>query len=115
MITAIKSFRYAVNGLKTVWREEQNFKIETFVGAIVVFYSFYFSFTFTETVFCIIAVVMVLVAEIINTIVEDICNKIEPKEDSQIKKIKDMSAAFVLLTVMGSIAVGVMVVINHFF
>jgi len=115
MITAIKSFRYAVNGLKTVWKEEQNFKIEAFIGAIVVFYSFYFSFTFTEKVFCIIAVVMVLVAEIINTIVEDVCNKIQPEQDSQIKKIKDMSAAFVLLTVIGSLAIGILVLVNHFY
>jgi len=115
MITAIKSFRYAVNGLKTVWREEQNFKIEVFIGAIVVFYSFYFSFTFAETVFCIIAVVMVLVVEIINTIVEDICNKIQPNQDPLIEKIKDMSAAFVLITVLGSLAVGVLVLVNHFY
>ncbi len=115
MITAIKSFRYAVKGLKTVWREEQNFKIEVFVAFVVVFYSFYFSFTFAETVFCIIAVVMVLVAEIINTIVEDICNKIELNQDPIIMKIKDMSAAFVLLTVLGSVAIGVLVLVNHFY
>lgn len=114
MITAIKSFRYAVRGLTTTWKEEQNFKIEVFVAIAVLFYAFYFSFTFAETVFCLLAVVMVLVAEIINTIVEDLCNKIQPNQDPVIEKIKDMSAAFVLITVMGSIAVGVLVLINHF-
>ncbi len=114
MITAIKSFKYAVRGLKSTWKEEQNFKIEVFVGFIVLFYAFYFSFTFAETVFCLIAVVMVLVAEIINTIVEDLCNKIQPNQDPVIEKIKDMSAAFVLVTVFGSIGVGLLVLINHF-
>lgn len=114
MITAIKSFKYAVRGLTTTWKEEQNFKIEVFIGFIVLFYAFYFSFTFTEIVFCLIAVVMVLVAEIINTIVEDLCNKIQPNQDPVIEKIKDMSAAFVLVTVAGSIGVGLLVLVNHF-
>ncbi len=114
MITAIKSFKYAVRGLTNTWKEERNFKIEVFVGFVVLFYAFYFSFTFAEIVFCLIAVTMVLVAEIINTIVEDLCNKVQPNQDPAIEKIKDMSAAFVLLTVLSSVFIGVMVLINHF-
>ena len=57
---------------------------------------------------------MVLSAEILNTAVEDLCNKIEPNQDNAIGKIKDVVAAFVLVAVIGAIFLVVMTFANHF-
>jgi diacylglycerol kinase len=115
MIKTLKSFNYAVKGLISTWKEEPNFRIEVIVAVLVLFCMFYFSFTLAEIAFCILVITMVLTAEIVNTIIEDVCNKIEPNHDPFIEKIKDMSSAFVLLSTLGSLAIGIIVFYNHFF
>lgn len=115
MITkTINSFRYAMRGLVTVWKEESNFRIETLAMALVVFCMFYFDFSFIEKTLCILVITIVLSAEILNTAIEDLCNKVEPSHDFVIAKIKDTSSAFVLVSSLGALVVGVLVFLNHF-
>ncbi len=111
----INSFIFACRGLRNTWREEINFRIEVLVMLCLSFFIFYFKFSLAETAFCLVAVTMVLSAEIINTAIEDLCNKIEPNHDPVIGKIKDTASAFVLVSTLGSIAVGCIVFYNHFF
>lgn len=108
------SFIYSLEGLRTTWHEERNFRIEVGIAVLLVIFLFYFEFTYIEWLFCIIAMTIVLVSEIINTIVEDLCNKIEPTQNPVIKKIKDMAAAFVLLSALGAALIGFLVFYNHF-
>lgn len=110
----IKSFKYAWNGLKTVWNEESNFRVEIFVAILVIFSIFYFDFGLLESAMLVFAITLVLVSEIINTIVEDICNKIESQQDQTIGKIKDMSAGFVFLSSLCSVVIGALVFYSHF-
>jgi diacylglycerol kinase len=105
---------FAWNGLKTTWQEEQNFRIEILIGAIVVFFIIFFDFSFIESVVCIIAITIVLTAEIVNTAVEDLCNKIESQHDSIIGKIKDTMAAFVFVSSVGAFVIGCLVFYHHF-
>ena len=116
MLTKIyHSFLFAWNGLRTTWQEEHNFRVEILVGVIVVFFIIFFMFTFVETVFCVLAIILVLIAEILNTAVEDLCNKVEPEHNSVIGKIKDTMAGFVLVSCLGAGVVGLLVFYNHFF
>ena len=115
MITKVTiSLKSALNGLTTTWKEEHNFRIEIIAAIAVIFCIFYFHFSFIESSVCIIAITIVLSAEIINTVVEDLCNKVEPKYDSVIGKIKDTSGAFVLVSALGSLILGVLVFFHHF-
>ncbi len=110
----INSFKYALRGLVTVWQEERNFRIESVTALIVSICMVYFRFSFVESSILVIAMALVLLSEIVNTVIEDLCNKVEPKHDSVIGKIKDTSGAFVLVAVIGSVVVGVLVFCNHF-
>jgi len=109
-----KSFRWAFNGLRTVWKEEQNFRIETFIGALVLFFGFLASFSPIEYALLVIAITFVLLAEIVNTAIEDLATKIEQREDAVIGKIKDIMAGFVLVAVFGAVLLGVAVFFYHF-
>lgn len=109
-----KSFSDAMFGLKTVLKEETNFKIEIFFATVVLFFMFYFEFSLLESAILLLCVVLVLSSEIVNTAIEDLCNKIEPNENAVIGKIKDVMAAYVLLSVFGSILVGIFVFYHHF-
>lgn len=110
----INSFTYAIRGLRTVWNEEHNFRTEVVAGALVLISIFYFNFSLLESALLVFAVTLVLVSEIINTVVEDLCNKVEPSHDPIIAKIKDASGAFVLLSALGSLVIAVLVFLNHF-
>lgn len=114
MEKTIKSFRDSLKGLKTVAREERNFKIEIVFACAVLFFIFYFEFTIIESLFLLTAILLVLTAEIINTAVEDLCDRVESNHDKVIGKIKDIMAAYVLVTVIGSIVIGLLVFYNHF-
>lgn len=115
MHKTLKSIGFALNGIKAVWKEERNFKIAVVASAVVTFCMFYFEFSYVEKVFCIIAMTMVLVAEMINTAIEDLCNKVNSHTDPMIAKIKDISSGFVLLTVLGAFCIGLIVFTHHFY
>ena len=110
----LNSFTFALNGLRTTWKEERNFRIEILATIPIVFSIFYFHFSFIESAFCIIAIIIVLSSEIINTAIEDLCNKVEPNHNPMIGKIKDLMAAFVLVSVLGASVVGLLVFYHHF-
>ncbi len=111
----LASFRWARHGLQTVWREEANFRTEIFLGVAMLAFAFLFDFSFIEWVIVIACITIVLAAEVVNTVIEDLCNKIEPHHDPAIGKIKDMAAAFVLLAVSGAGIMGALLIASHFF
>ena len=110
----VKSFWWAIAGWKAVWREENNFRIEVIVGVFVIVSTIAFHFTYVESAFVVIAVILVLTGEIVNTAIEDVCNKIQPKKDMAIGKIKDMMAAFVLISSFGALVLGILTFAHHF-
>lgn len=110
----IKSFGWAMNGLYTVWREEVNFRIELFVGLAVVALGFYFKLELVEWVIIVGCITAVLSAEMVNTAIEDLCNKVEPNTDPVIGKIKDTMGGFVFTVALGVATVGVMVFAKYF-
>ncbi len=109
-----KSFVFALNGLQVTWKEEQNFKIEVIIGLFLTFLMFYFDFSIPEFIICILAITIVLSAEIVNTAIEDLCNKVEPNNDPIIAKVKDTMSAFVLVTTVGAGLVGILIFYYHF-
>ncbi|KKT81689.1 MAG: Undecaprenol kinase [Candidatus Azambacteria bacterium GW2011_GWA1_44_9] len=110
----IKSFGWAMNGLRTVWREELSFRIELVIGLVLVVGAGILRFSIIEWVILLGCIGAVLSAEIVNTAIEDICNKIEPSFDPVIGKIKDTMAGYVLFTVVVTSIIGILLLINHF-
>jgi len=109
-----KSFLDAINGLKTVWREERNFRIETTLSVFVLSFAAVFGYSLFEWALVIIAIVIMLSAEIVNTALEDLCNEVEPGYDVGIKKIKDAMASFALVSSFGAFILVSISLISHF-
>lgn len=101
--------------MKDVWNEQFYFKIEVLCAVVVTVTAFYFKSSFEESVFLIIAITMVLTAEVINTAIEELCNKVEPNHHPHIGKIKDISVTFVFVTIVGAFLIGALVFFHHFF
>lgn len=111
----LESFGWAMNGFRTVWKEEKNFRIEAMIAGILVVMGAVFSFSLIEWIILLGATGAVLAAEILNTAVEDLCNKIEPKFDPTIGKVKDIMAGFVLFVAGCAVLIGVLLVTYHFY
>ncbi|MEK7460302.1 MAG: diacylglycerol kinase family protein [Patescibacteria group bacterium] len=103
----IKSFQWALNGLRTVWQQEMNFRIEFIVSMIGILAGVFLRFASLEWIILVVCITAVLAAEVVNTAVENICDRIEPGHDILIGKIKDIMAGFVLLVILGASIVAV--------
>lgn len=108
------SVGHAVRGLKSVWREEANFRIHTVVGILVLLGAAMFGFSFVELTVLIFAVLLVLGSEILNTVIEDAYDALHPEHHRVVGKIKDMMAGLVLLNATGAVVVGIITVLHHF-
>jgi diacylglycerol kinase len=109
----VKSFYYAWNGLRSVWQEEQNFRIETGATLAVLGLSYWLRLSLGEWAVILLCVIIVLAAEMVNTAIEDLCNKVEPNHDPMIGRIKDIMAGFTLLVSLGSAVVGILIIVQH--
>lgn len=114
MLRILRSFKDAANGFVSVLREEDNFKIELTLGVLVLFAAFICHFNHVEWALVIFAIGLVVSAEIVNTVVEDLCNKIEPGQDPIIGKIKDMMAAYVLVCAIAALVIAAFLFLSRF-
>lgn len=103
------SFRFAFNGLKILITEEHNARIHLFATAIVITSGFIFSISVVEWLAVILSIGFVIVMEIINSSLENMCDFLSQERSPKIKRIKDLSAAAVLLSALTALIVGLIV------
>jgi len=109
----MKSFRHAASGLRCVTRE-QNFQIEISVAAISLALAVYFCIERWELSVLVLAILLVLVMEIINTIFERVIDVLVPRQHPYAKAIKDMMAGAVLVACAGSVVIGFIIFLPYF-
>jgi diacylglycerol kinase len=105
----IQSFRYAFNGLKIMIREEPNSRVHLFAAICTVIAGIFFKVSLIEWIALVFATGFVISLEIVNSAIENIADFISPGKDDMIKKIKDLSAAGVLVSAMTALIVGLIV------
>ncbi|KPJ85800.1 hypothetical protein AMJ57_01660 [Parcubacteria bacterium SG8_24] len=104
-----KSFSYAFKGLTQVAREEQNFRIQLFVAGLVVVLMFAFGLGGTEKALLTLAIVLVLVLELTNSIFERMTDVLKPRLHQYVREIKDIMAGTVLVASFGALLIGVLI------
>lgn len=109
MKNRLKSFGYALNGLREVVKSEMNMRIHLLAAFAVIIMGLVYSINWVEWMFVIICIVLVLSAEIANTIVERYLDTFYPEFNPKVGIIKDMAAAAVLILALGSLIVGLII------
>jgi undecaprenol kinase/diacylglycerol kinase (ATP) len=109
LLKRLNSFAFAFNGLKILLKEEHNSRIHLFFTICVLLASIYFNISTFEWIAIIFAIGFVITLEIINSVIENICDFISPEKNIQIKKIKDLSAAGVLVSSIIALIIGVII------
>lgn len=102
-------FKYAWAGLVTALKEETNIRIHIFAAIIVSVVSLLLQINRIEWLFIIIAISIVIITELINSVFERMIDYIKPEINIHAKEIKDISASFVLLATLTAIIIGLII------
>ncbi|HEW91864.1 MAG TPA: diacylglycerol kinase family protein [Thermotogaceae bacterium] len=106
----IESFKFAIDGLSFAFKTERNLRIQAVIGLIVIVTSISIDLKNLELLWIFFAIVVVIGGELLNTVIEKICDLLsEHNYNSTVKVIKDISAGLVLTVSVFSIMVGVMI------
>lgn len=105
----IKSFTYAIQGIKAVIDTETNMKIHILVSVFVIILGFVFCISTSEWLACIICIGLVFSAETMNTSIESLVDMVSPERKPQAGKIKDIAAGGVFLAAIVSVVVGIII------
>lgn len=105
----LKSFAYAFNGLRILFREEHNSRIHLFATVCVIVAGVLLKLSILEWVAIAFAVGLVFSGEIFNSSIEDLADVVCPERDDRIKKVKDMAAAAVLVNAIAAATIGLLV------
>lgn len=110
----IHSFRDAWHGLVHVWKHEQNFQIQVFIAFLVMLAIWYFPLRRYETIVLILLIVSVLAMELMNTALEYFADLFKPRIHPYIGLIKDIMAGAVLITSVGALTIGIIILGPYF-
>ena len=95
----LMSVEFAVQGVKTVFEEERNMRKHVAFGILALFMGVIFQLDRIEWLWLLLAVFLVWIVEIINTVFENVVDMFTDFHFHPIgKKIKDMAAGAVLVT-----------------
>ncbi|MDP2720414.1 MAG: diacylglycerol kinase family protein [bacterium] len=109
------SFRTAFSGLSHALNTQKNFQLQVFIGLVTVLAAWFLDFTRIEWLILIITISLVLVAELLNTVVEVVVDlAVKEKLLPDARLAKDVSAAAVLLLSIFAVFVGLLLFIPHF-
>ncbi len=105
-IRLIKKFSYAFNGLKLAVTNHTSFITHTIMGTIACIMSVVFKINMTEFMFILSAIFFVLIAELVNTAIEESINLYTKDFHRGAMISKDSAAAAVLLASFYAVIVG---------
>lgn len=111
----LKSFVYAFRGLKVFWSEEIHAKIHVICAILVILAGWLFKINSIEWLFLILCIGAVIAAELFNTAIERLCDKVESQYDDLIKKSKDVASAAVLILCIMSVIIALIIFIPKIF
>ena len=103
------SFQNALRGIWTAVSTQANLRIHFLIGSLVFFSAVYLEVPFAQILVLILSISLVMLAEMINTAIEFLCDAITLDNNLYIKYAKDVSAGAVLLSAIFALLIGVMV------
>jgi diacylglycerol kinase len=107
----VKSFRYAITGIRQLIRREHNARIHLVATVGVIIAARVLSVSRLEAVALTLVIGLVWVTEILNTCLEKMADLITREEHPEIKFIKDLAAGAVLVAAITAVVVALFIFI----
>ena len=103
------SFKYAIQGIKSALKTEQNLKIHFIVTVLAIILGIVLKINLTEWAICFLLFGFVITAELLNTAIEVTVDLAMPERNEKAKLAKDIAAGAVLVSAIVSILVGIVI------
>jgi len=108
-----KSQGYARNGIKLIFKNERNFRIELVFTAFVILAGVFFKISHFEWISLSLVVSMVLISEAVNSAIEALCDTVSQDFKINVKYAKDVSAGAVLVSALVSVITGLIIFLPY--
>jgi diacylglycerol kinase (ATP) len=105
----LKGFTYAFDGLRYCFRTQVNFRVHLAITLIAILLGIFLSLSWLEWAVIATIIVLVLAAEMVNTMIESLVDLVTQQYHPLAKAAKDISAGVVLLTAIGAAIVGILI------
>jgi len=105
----IKSFGYALRGIRVFITNEQNARVHLLAFCCVIVAGFVFKLAPSEWINVIIVSGIVFSAEAINSSIEELSDAVSPERNPKIKLVKDLAAGAVLLAAFTALITGLII------
>lgn len=106
---SLRSFSFAWKGILAAFKSELNMKIHFFIAVFVVFFGLFLKISVTEWLIVLICFAIVFSAEMINTSIETLVDKVSPEQNPLAGKAKDVAAGAVLIVAIFVAIVGLII------
>jgi len=103
----LKSFKYAFAGLRTLFIEEHNARIHAIGALVALVLGFILKISLHEWIALVVVMSLVFICELFNTSLEAMADFASPEKHPQIKKVKDLAAAAVLISALSAFITGI--------
>ena len=104
--TFLHSLNKAVEGFIHVVRHERNMRIHFFIAFLILLVAVFVGVQRTDWLILCFATCLVLMAEMINTAIEEMLNLLHPKYHATVGLVKDISAGMVLVAAANALILG---------
>ena len=98
-------FKYAFRGIVESIQDENNLLVQFSASMLVITFAVFLRCTFAEWAILVITCFLVVCLEMVNTSIENLCDKITLEKDDKIRKVKDIAAGAVLMMSICSVIV----------
>lgn len=105
-------FKYAVQGIKSAFASERNFRIHCAATVLVIASGIFFKLSVQKWIALCIVIGFVLVSELVNTAGEVLVDMITSEYSPEAKKVKDLLAGAVLISATAALITGILVFIE---
>lgn len=108
----LNAFRYSCSGLKEAYRNEDAFRQEVLLAAILLPLAFWVSPEMIERALMIGSVLLLLIVELLNSAIEATVDRISLDDHPLAKRAKDIGSAAVLICIINLIMVWLLVLLG---
>jgi undecaprenol kinase len=105
----IRSFGFAITGIRSVVMNERNMRIHLVISLIVIVTGLWFSISMFEWLFVILAIGGMFALEMVNSAIERVVDLVTDKYHPLAKDAKDIAAGAVLLYAIVSVIIGLII------
>lgn len=105
------SFKNAFIGIWTAITTQTNIRIHFVIASLVLLAAVYLEVSLDHVLDLIVAISIVMLAEMINTAIEFLCDAVTLEHNENIKRAKDVSAGAVLISAIFAALIGLVVFI----